>query len=139
MNIYLLTRGAFVREALQADRRKSPLAGSAFSAAAYLVTIFHSEEIIMRNQALAKLPPKFTGQASGFVLVPLSALPRKELTWCWPGRIAQGMVTVFAGYQKSGKSLVACNIAATITRGGEFPAGEGEAKRGHVVIINNED
>jgi putative DNA primase/helicase len=93
----------------------------------------------MRNQALAKLPPKFTGQASGFVLVPLSALPRKELTWCWPGRIAQGMVTVFAGYQKSGKSLVACNIAATITRGGEFPAGEGEAKRGHVVIINNED
>jgi hypothetical protein len=49
------------------------------------------------------------------------------------------MVTVLAGYQKTGKSLVACNIAATITRGGKFPAGEGEAKRGHVIMINGED
>jgi putative DNA primase/helicase len=49
------------------------------------------------------------------------------------------MVTVLAGYQKTGKSLGACDIAATITRGGSFPAGEGTAKRGHVIIVNNQD
>jgi putative DNA primase/helicase len=93
----------------------------------------------MKNQALAKLPPKFTDHASGFSLIPLSTVPQQEISWCWPGRIARGMVTVLAGYQKTGKSLVACNIAATITRGGKFPAGEGEAKRGHVIMINGED
>jgi len=49
------------------------------------------------------------------------------------------MVTLIAGYPKSGKSLVACKIAATITSAGNFPHQEGAAKRGYVIIINNED
>jgi putative DNA primase/helicase len=78
-------------------------------------------------------------EPSGLSLVPLSSVPYRSIIWRWPKRIARGIVTVIAGHQKAGKSLVVCNIAATITRGGRFPAGEGEAKRGHVVIINNED
>ena len=77
--------------------------------------------------------------AKEFGLVQLSELAQTSIPWRWPQRIPTGMVTVLAGYQKTGKSLVACNFAATITRGRRFPAGEGSAKRGHVIIINNED
>jgi putative DNA primase/helicase len=72
-------------------------------------------------------------------LVRLSKLPQQDMHWAWRKRIPTGMVTVFAGQQKSGKSLVACSIAATITRGGSFPCGEDTAKRGRVIIINSED
>jgi hypothetical protein len=50
-----------------------------------------------------------------------------------------GMVTVLAGDAKAGKSLVTCKIAATVSRGQQFPFTEGEARRGHVVLINAED
>jgi putative DNA primase/helicase len=46
---------------------------------------------------------------------------------------------MIAGDAKTGKSLIACRIAATISRGGKFPFEEGEAMRGHVIIINPED
>jgi putative DNA primase/helicase len=72
-------------------------------------------------------------------LVSLDEVAVKDISWCWPGRIPRGMVTLIAGYPKSGKSLVACKIAAIVTKGGKFPHNEGQAKRGHVIIINNED
>jgi putative DNA primase/helicase len=93
----------------------------------------------MRNRSLAKVPPRFTDHTSDFALVPLSTVPRQAISWCWPRRIPRGMVTVLAGYQKSGKSLVACSIAATITCGRKFPGSKHQAKDGHVVILNNED
>jgi hypothetical protein len=79
------------------------------------------------------------GGGSDFTLVPLSTLPQQAIRWCWPNRIPRGMVTVLAGYQKSGKTFVACKIAATITRGRKFPGSKRKARRGHVVMINNED
>jgi putative DNA primase/helicase len=79
------------------------------------------------------------GEDSGFSLIPLIQAPAQDIRWCWTERIPRGMVTLLAGYPKSGKSLVACKIAATITTGGNFPHKEGTAKRGDVIIINNED
>ena len=89
------------------------------------------ESTMLKNTNIAR--------KSGVGLLRLSELPQTAIRWRWPQRIPTGMVTVVAGYQKTGKSLVACDIAATITRGGSFPAGEGTAKRGHVIIVNNED
>jgi acetyl/propionyl-CoA carboxylase alpha subunit len=66
---------------------------------------------------------------SGFSLIPLTQVPAQDIRWCWPERIPRGMVTLIAGYPKSGKSLVACKIAATITNGGNFPHKEGAARR----------
>jgi RecA-family ATPase len=79
------------------------------------------------------------GGGSDFTLVPLSAVPQQDISWCRPGRIPRGMVTVLAGHQKIGKAFVACKIAATITRGGKFPGSKRKTKRGHVVVINTED
>ena len=72
-------------------------------------------------------------------VVSASQIPIGELDWLWKGRIPRGLVTMIAGYPKTGKSLVTCAIAATVTRGADFPCGEGTAKRGRVVIVNSED
>src|SRR5262245_19605086 len=55
------------------------------------------------------------------------------------GRIPKRTITIIAGHQKSGKSLVSCAIAATISRGGSFPCSKRLAKRGRVNILNAED
>jgi putative DNA primase/helicase len=94
----------------------------------------------MTNQSLKRKNANPTqGDGSDLALIPLSTLPQQAISWCWPGRIARGMVTVLAGYPKSGKSLVVCNLAATITCGRTFPGSKHQAKDGHVVILNNED
>ena len=78
------------------------------------------------NSAPAKLPKdadaSIQSDNTSFSLVPLSSLPQVAIRWRWPKRIPRGMVTVIAGYQKAGKSLVVSSIAATITRGRDFPA-----------------
>jgi putative DNA primase/helicase len=80
-----------------------------------------------------------TNNSSSDSFVPISQYAAREFKWVWPGRIPRDMVTVIAGESKTGKSLLACNIAATVTTGAQFPCEEGWAKRGHVVIVNGED
>lgn len=72
-------------------------------------------------------------------LVTLNSVQALPTSWLWADRIPMGMVTVLAGDAKAGKSLVTCKIAATVSRGQQFPFTEGEARRGHVVLINAED
>ncbi len=43
------------------------------------------------------------------------------IIWLWPGRIPAGKVTMFAGNPGAGKSLVTCNLTATVTTGRLFP------------------
>jgi hypothetical protein len=57
----------------------------------------------------------------------------------WRGRIARGKHTAIAGEPGNGKSQLAIYIAATISRGGEWPFGEGRAPIGNVIIFNAED
>jgi hypothetical protein len=73
------------------------------------------------------------GGGSDFTLVPLSTVPQQAISWCWHRRIPRGMVTVLAGYQKSGKTFVACKIAATITRGRKFPGCKRKTKSAVVI------
>jgi putative DNA primase/helicase len=72
-------------------------------------------------------------------LVRLSKLPQQKMSWLWHRRIPIGTVTVIEGQQKSGKSLIGCSVAATVTRGGLFPCSNRAAQRGCVIIINPED
>jgi putative DNA primase/helicase len=74
-----------------------------------------------------------------FKFVTADQIKPHALRWLWPHRIPVGLVTVVAGAPKSGKSLLCCKLAATVSRGGEFAPGEGSANRGHVVLLNGED
>jgi putative DNA primase/helicase len=63
----------------------------------------------------------------------------KQIDFLWPGRIARGKHTAIAGEPGDGKSQLSIYVAATISRGGEWPCGEGRAPIGNVIILNAED
>ena len=55
------------------------------------------------------------------VLEQLSDLTQAPVTWLWPGRIPLGRLTLLAGESRVGKSLVALDIAARVSRGAPWP------------------
>jgi|GEM_PF-3030423 len=44
-----------------------------------------------------------------------------EVQWLWPGRVPRGMVTLIEGAEGAGKSFVALDIAARVSRGAGWP------------------
>lgn len=63
----------------------------------------------------------------------------EKLRWLWPGRIASGKFAMMVGDPGLGKSLVALDIAARVSRGGEWPEGASSAPQGSVLLLNGED
>jgi putative DNA primase/helicase len=55
------------------------------------------------------------------VLEQLSDLTPAPVSWLWPGRIPLGRLTLLAGESRVGKSLVALEIAARVSRGACWP------------------
>ena len=53
--------------------------------------------------------------------VSLDTLESKAIRWAWQARIPIGEVTLLAGYEKAGKSLLCIELAAQASRG-RFPA-----------------
>src|SRR5215471_5481753 len=58
------------------------------------------------------------------------------IDFLWAGRLARGKHTAFAGEPGDGKSQLSVYVAATISRGSEWPCGEGRAPVGNVIIIH---
>jgi hypothetical protein len=69
----------------------------------------------------------------------LAEVEEKSVEWMWPDRIPLGFVTVIAGRQGLGKSLVSLDIAARVTTGTPWPDGAGIPPVGGCVIVNLED
>src|SRR2546430_2734116 len=64
----------------------------------------------------------------------------EHIDFLWPGRLARGKHTAFAGEPGDGKSQLSIYVAATISRGGKWPCDEGRAPlSGNVIIFNAED
>lgn len=63
----------------------------------------------------------------------------EHVDWLWPGRLARGKHTCIAGEPGTGKSQLSLDIVATITRGREWPCGEGQAPAGEAIIFSAED
>jgi putative DNA primase/helicase len=63
----------------------------------------------------------------------------KPVSWLWPDRLPYGKLAVMAGEPGEGKSRLMASIAATVSRRGLWPAGEGRADVGEVLIASFED
>ena len=63
----------------------------------------------------------------------------EAIEWLWPGRVAIGKQTLFAGEAGLGKSQVGIAIAAAVTTGGHWPCNEGRAPLGNVIVLSAED
>lgn len=59
--------------------------------------------------------------------------------WLWPGFLPAGMLTILGGAPGCGKTTIALSLAATVTRGGEWPDGSACAEPGDVLIWSGED
>ncbi|WP_110172202.1 AAA family ATPase [Luteitalea pratensis] len=75
---------------------------------------------------------------SEVVSVRASTLAPEHVTWLWPGYIPSASSSILAGRAGLGKSTLACAMAATITRGGQWPDGQ-RAVRGRVAYLTAED
>lgn len=62
----------------------------------------------------------------------------EPITWLWDGWLACGKLALLAGAPGTGKTTIAGSMAATVTRGGEWPDGS-KAASGRVVIWSGED
>lgn len=61
------------------------------------------------------------------------------MSWLWPGFIPEGNLSLIMGEPGVGKSQMAMDIAARITRGGDWPDGTPGKEPGNVVMIETED
>jgi hypothetical protein len=63
----------------------------------------------------------------------------KPIAWLWRDRLPLGKLVVIAGEPGLGKSRLALSVAATTSKGGSWPGGEGRYEGGEVLILNFED
>ena len=71
-------------------------------------------------------------------LVAAASIQPLPIEWTWRGWLARGRLHILAGQPGSGKTTLACELAATISTGGIWPDGS-RAKQGSVVIWSGED
>lgn len=75
---------------------------------------------------------------SSVELISLSEVKAEQVEWLWPGRLARGKYTLVAGDPGLGKSTLALDVAARLSRGSEWPDG-GLATVGRTLILTAED
>ncbi len=63
----------------------------------------------------------------------------REVEWLWEGRVPLGMITMFAGDPKLGKSLVTLAMAAAVSRGLPLPMSDRPQERGSTILMSAED
>ncbi len=75
----------------------------------------------------------------GFQPRTMEGYSRQRLEWLWPNMIGKGLLHVFAGDSGIGKTLLLCDIAAIVSRGGIFPGERTQCPRGKVIYLSGED
>ena len=66
-------------------------------------------------------------------------LEAREIEWLWAGRVPLGMMTLFAGDPKLGKSYVTLAMAAALSRGRALPGGEVPNRPASTILMSAED
>jgi predicted ATP-dependent serine protease len=105
---------------------------------------------VQRNEQLGFVEPKKKIKPSakrqdtsaakrGVVVTRAADLKPQKLARVWNGRFFLGKVGLIAGEPGLGKSQISIHMAATVSTGGDWPRGEGSARRGDVIYISAED
>lgn len=98
------------------------------------------EDIETKLLAGAELADSQGDTATKPEVVRMADVQPEQVEWLWPGRIAVGKVTLFAGNPGLGKSLATLDIAARVTAGKCWPDNRWEQQQvGGVVLLSAED
>lgn len=66
-------------------------------------------------------------------------IPVEKIQWIWPGWLPRGKLSILAGAGGCGKTTLSISLAATLSRGGDWPDGSKSETAGNVVIWSGED
>jgi hypothetical protein len=83
--------------------------------------------------------PEQAGAERGVRLTCAVAVEPREVGWLWSGRVPLGMLTMFAGDPKLGKSYVTLAMAAALSRGLPLPMNELPNRPGSTILMSAED
>ncbi|MCS5515603.1 AAA family ATPase [Pseudomonas qingdaonensis] len=62
-----------------------------------------------------------------------------KIQWIWPGWLPKAKLSILAGAGGCGKTTLAISLAATLSRGGDWPDGSKCEAAGNIVIWSGED
>lgn len=66
-------------------------------------------------------------------------LKPRAIDWLWSGRVPLGMITMFAGDPKLGKSYVTLAMAGALSRGRPLPTSDRPDRPGSTILMSAED
>jgi hypothetical protein len=94
----------------------------------------HDPEAAMRAAGVREIPAR----DSGVMLVRADQVKSEPISWLWRYWLARAKIHIFGGDPGAGKTTIALDLAAIITRGGRWPDGS-EAEAGDVLFWSGED
>ncbi len=77
--------------------------------------------------------------AEEFKLRCAADVERQPVAWLWPQRIPRGKLGLIGGRPDGGKSTLAAELAAHVTRGTVWPIDGTDCPKGDVLVLNVED
>ena len=82
-----------------------------------------------------------TPQQPGWMIELTAAvdIPAEKIQWIWPGWLPKAKLSILAGAGGCGKTTLAISLAATLSRGGDWPDGSKCEAPGNIVIWSGED
>ncbi|MBX6356775.1 MAG: AAA family ATPase [Micromonosporaceae bacterium] len=92
-----------------------------------------------RQAAAAEAEPRPAGERHGPVVVRASAVRPERVSWLWPGYLPAGKLVTLSGDPALGKSTVALDLAARVSRGSAWPDGQPGCEPGEVAVLSAED
>jgi putative DNA primase/helicase len=93
-----------------------------------------------RAQKAAKAAPTPAAAAvSNVKLISATTIEPEAINWLWHSHLARGKLSILAGVAGTGKSTVAFDLAATVSKGGLWPDDSKCPQPGNVLIWSGED
>jgi len=83
--------------------------------------------------------PTVEANGLGLTVACIETIEARDLEPLWPGVLWLGKPTLVCGDPGLGKSQLALSVAATVSRGGEWPCKAGRAEPGDVLLLSAED
>jgi putative DNA primase/helicase len=96
---------------------------------------YKAQDLDGLRQVRESLMKPLPGSEARFALTTLSDVTPRSVPWMWRNRLVRGAVTLFAGDPGTGKSLLAIDIGARVTRGERWPDGTGGKRQGRDIIV----
>jgi putative DNA primase/helicase len=93
----------------------------------------------MSDNIIKLVPLSEMTEESRLVVKCAADIKPEKIDWLWEERLPLGKCVLVAGEGGLGKSMLLAWIASAVSRGKDWPCGEGHSRRGSVIILSAED